>query len=242
MEEPTSQETSRQYAVIPYRIPALILRLAIVVCSAIGLYYFLKLDKWHPNIGKISYYTGMSNLMVLVVFIGYTVMTIIDMVRKGLKGPTTPWPWLKGATTLVIAVTFLIYHFILARNKFDWQIYKVGNLLVHYIVPLTVVGDWLLFDAKERRPWWHPLSWLAFPVAYFIFTIVRAQVGGWFPGRIFTRYPYPFINVDRLGADVIWNVLGTAVAVVALGYILLGIEYGLHALLDRHARKRLPPL
>lgn len=233
--EATRQEEPRQYALIPYRIPALVFRVAVTICSAVGLYYFLKLDRWNPNLGKISYYTGMSNLMVLLVYVFYSVMTAVGLAKSGLKGPTTPCPWLKGATTLVIAVTFLIYHFILARNKFDWQIYKVGNLLVHYIVPLMVVTDWLLFDAKEKRPWWHPLSWLTFPVAYFIFTVIRAQVGGWFPGRIFTRYPYPFINVDRLGLDVIWNILGTAAGVVALGYCLLGIEYSLYRLLKRHA-------
>lgn len=236
MEDMSQSEDTRQYALIPYRIPAIVLRLAIVCCSAVGLYYFLKFDKRHPNVGMISYYTGMSNLMVLLVFIGYTAVTIVDLVKKGLKGASTPCPWLKGATTLIILVTFLIYHFILARNKFDWQIYKIGNLLVHYIVPLMVSVDWLLFDAKGKRPWWHPLSWLAFPVAYFIFTVIRAQVGGWFPGKIFTRYPYPFINVDRLGGDVVWNILGTAVAVIVLGYMLLGIERGIYAIVRKRGK------
>jgi hypothetical protein len=91
------------------------------------------------------------------------------------------------------------------------------NLLVHYIVPIAVILDWILFDEKSVYRWFDPIIWISLPVAYFIFTIVRANIGGRIE-IIESSYPYFFIDVDILG----WVSVLKNIGLLILGFLVLG--------------------
>ena len=56
-------------------------------------------------------------------------------------------PRLKGTITMSITVTFLIYHFLLSggyENRAD----IIRSTILHYIVPIMTIADYILFDKK----------------------------------------------------------------------------------------------
>jgi hypothetical protein len=155
-----------------------------------------------------------------------------------------PWQSVKGAVTLAITITFVIFHFVLRPILFTMgsatnspfaeggYFLSTSNFLVHYATPIMTLADWLLFTPKGEWRKLDPLKWLGVPLAYFIFSLIRAPFAHFADG---SRYPYFFIDVDRYGAlDVTRNVLIIAIAFALLGYILLAIDH----LLAKASKKR----
>ena len=148
-------------------------------------------------------------------------------------GRATP-PALKGAVTLYVAITGLVYHLVLTNPASGFAVDPVqrdlpeaiGNQLLHTVVPLLAFLDWLLFDERGRFRWRYALYWLAFPLGYLAFALVR--------GLIVDKYPYPFINVNELGyAGVSVSSVGFAVAFWILGLLFVAIDHGGDRLLRR---------
>jgi hypothetical protein len=140
------------------------------------------------------------------------------------RGRDTP-PALKGAVTLYVVITGLVYHLVLTNPASGFAVGPVerslpeaiGNQLLHTVVPLLAVLDWLLFDERGRFRWRHALYWLAFPLGYLAFALVR--------GLVVDKYPYPFINVNELGyAGVSVSSLVFAVAFWVLGLAFVAID------------------
>lgn len=122
-------------------------------------------------------------------------------------------------------ITGLVYHLVLTNPASGFAIGPVertlpdtiGNQLLHTVVPLLAVLDWLLFDQRGRFRWRYALYWLAFPLGYLAFALIR--------GLVVDKYPYPFINVDELGYDgVSVSALAFAVAFWVLGLLFVAID------------------
>ena len=149
--------------------------------------------------------------------------------RDGVKGVVTLFPRMKGALTLMITVTMLIYHFLLAGGKapvYDGAHFQrwLANTLLHYIAPAMVILDWILFDPRRVFRRFDPLLWLTLPLLYAIFTLIRAEIGGEIPGRG-SRFPYFFLDVDAIGwGGMLGYVSVFAVAFTILGYIMLLLD------------------
>lgn len=103
------------------------------------------------------------------------------------------------------------------KGLFDDGRTFVGNLLVHYFVPLFSLARWIAFAPKEI-PFSATFIWLAVPFAYFIFSFIRANTLGPITKRG-DRYPYDFLSPDKLPpAKLIRNVL-----IVSAAYYILGL-------------------
>lgn len=181
--------------------------------------------------GLLPYFTIQSN-------IGYGIFAA----WAAFRGRDTP-PALKGAVTLYVAITGLVYHLVLTNPASGFAIGPVertlpdaiGNQLLHTVVPLLAVLDWLLFDERGRFRWRHALYWLAFPLGYLTFALVR--------GLVVDKYPYPFINVDELGYDgVSVSSLAFAVAFWILGLLFVAIDrFGGRLLRPPRVPRQRPP-
>jgi hypothetical protein len=186
----------------------------------------------------LSYYTLQSNIIVLVFFIAFLIYSL----RLGGKAPSARYYTVKGAVTMCITLTLLIFHFLLRPTLFSMSdgasyVNSPMNIIVHYVVPLMVLIDWLLFDRKGHFRKTDPLIWTIIPWAYFAFSLIRAQFA------VFTntgsRYPYFFIDIDKYGVgQVALNVLIIAVGYVALGYLFYGIDLGLARITQRKKPRR----
>ncbi|WP_242831800.1 Pr6Pr family membrane protein [Ruminiclostridium papyrosolvens] len=169
----------------------------------------------------LIFYTIQSNALCFVFFSILAVKNLIDIKTNGIKGSTSVFPHLKGAVTMTISMTFIIYHFVLVplytSHDANYRVLNWQNILVHYFVPIMTVLDWLLFDKKQNFRWFDPMLWITVPISYFVFLIVRAKIGG-IIAIVQSKYPYFFVDVDILG----WlNVLKYA-GVFILGFLVLG--------------------
>ena len=95
----------------------------------------------------------------------------------------------------------------------------LSNYAVHLIVPLFAIFDWILFTEHGKVSYKQSLIFLAYPLLYLVFILIRAEVGG----KLLTgsRYPYPFIDFDVIG-------IGYGILVVIgllLAFTLLGLFY-----------------
>lgn len=197
---------------------SLIYKIAVAGVSGFGLYLTSGLRAGAFNPFMLNFFTILANYAVFTYFIVAAVFCA--------RGKSAPLPCLKGAITMAVLATFLIYQFVLVPyhsvGYFRWE-----NAIVHQIVPLMVLADWALFDLKGRYRAVDPLIWCGLPLAYLGFCLVRAEVGPVLM-LVNSRYPYFFIDVDALGiAGVALNTLIFLVCYIALGYALFAVDNAL---------------
>ncbi|MFD6717678.1 hypothetical protein AMK25_07600 [Micromonospora sp. TSRI0369] len=213
------------------RRPAILLRVAVVLAVLAGIV----LTALGPATltGLLPYFTIQSNVAVGVLA-GYAAWC-------ALRGRPEPPSVLKGAVTLYITITGTVYHLVLAnpaspfamaqpdRQPGEWW----GNQFLHTVVPLLAVADWALFDRRGRLRPRYAAWWLAFPLAYLGFALVR--------GLVVDRYPYPFLDAGRLGYDgVAVSAVGFALAFWLLGLLFVGVDW-LLARTGRSGAAQSPP-
>ncbi|MDR2336861.1 MAG: Pr6Pr family membrane protein [Candidatus Nomurabacteria bacterium] len=198
---------------------ATIFRLILVAVCLYGVVLLLSVSGGN-TLETLSFYTLQSNIVVLVFF---AFLLIRTWQRK-----SAPPASIKGAVTVCITLTFLVYHFMLQPSfakspELQAYVFSPSNIIVHYIVPLMTIADWLLFDKKGSLKKLDPVKWLLIPLAYLIFAMVRAGFG---PISIAgSRYPYFFLDIDKYGVgQVAINVLVVGAGFAVLGYVIYFID------------------
>ena len=141
--------------------------------------------------------------------------------------------------TLCILITFLCFHYVVTHAS----TYTAGILglsqktfLAHYVSPLLVILDWLLFDEKGKLPWAAPVYWLFAPLIYVTGIMLRALLHG--PAR-FSReggYPYFFLDIERVGGKIYIYLGIYLIFFLVIGYLFLAADW-LLARLGRSDRR-----
>jgi hypothetical protein len=76
---------------------------------------------------------------------------------------------------------------------------------------------WLFFAPRKGIKWDAPIQWGAYPLIYFAYALVRGHIDG--------RYPYPFMDVGRLGwVQTLINAGGIALAFIIAGFLLVWVD------------------
>lgn len=161
----------------------------------------------------LIYFTNQSNVLLMIVY----VFLLVNGRNKSSLAEI-----LYGLALVNILVTFSIYAFVLMPTGFGmacaWTD-MVGNILLHFIVLLAVLADFMVFE-KFVFKYRYIIIWLGFFVLYFVFLVVQAKMGGFIPNQN-TKYPYAFIAVDLLGWDRALNNCG----LTAVFYTLLSAAF-----------------
>jgi hypothetical protein len=90
-----------------------------------------------------------------------------------------------------ILLVGIAYH-VLLRSIWDPQGAQwVADTLLHYVTPGLFLVYWAWLIPKEAVKWRFVPLWCVYPVAYFVYALVR---GAWIGA-----YPYPFIDAQALG-------------------------------------------
>ena len=157
-----------------------------------------------------SFFTIQSNILAA------GMLFVVAIVRRGER--TALFDAVRGAVTLYIAITGVVFALLLSglQEELDTHIGWV-NFVVHTLIPIVAVVDWLIEPARHRLPLWVAGAWLSYPAAWFVYTLVRGASADW--------YPYPFVDVVRHGyGRVLLNavVLLVTFAGAALVFVLVG--------------------
>ena len=188
---------------------------------ALGLQYGLMLGG-NPGMGAgvltvnfFSYFTILTNVVATLAFIAALLPPTTWAGRLGRS------PQLRAAMAMYIAVVGLIYHFLLAAAWAPQGWALVANNLLHYVMPIGFVLDWVLFVPKGALRWRDPVRWLAFPLVYIVWTVIHGALAGWSPGW----WPYWFVNIPQLGAGktAFWFV-AILVFFLIVGFAVVAID------------------
>lgn len=99
---------------------------------------------------------------------------------------------LRGANTLNMIVVGVTFSLLLAGLKnTEFTAVPWDNIVLHYIAPVAVAIDWVLDIPRRAIPFKEAMIWLAFPVAYLVYSLIRGPVVDW--------YPYPFLDPGHHG-------------------------------------------
>jgi hypothetical protein len=155
-----------------------------------------------------SYFTIQSNLLVLA---DATLLAI---------HPDRDSKWrrvLRLDALIAIVVTGLVFSLALAKLIHLTGLAYVLTVCFHYISPVMAPLGWLLFGPRPRISW-HTLAWaFLWPILWIIYTFIHGAISGW--------YPYPFLNVDKLGyTTAITNTLFVLIAALILGLIFKALD------------------
>ncbi|GAA4907352.1 Pr6Pr family membrane protein [Streptomonospora salina] len=169
------------------------------------------------------YFTIQSNTLLAVCF--------AFAAWAAWRGRPGPPGGLKGAITLYILITGLVFNFVLSDGPTlvppagagelvgePWWVVDSSDLL-HTVAPVLAAADFVLFDRHRRMRWFYAAAWLLYPLAYAVFTTVR---GALFP---MAGYPYFFLDVSLLGyGGLIRSLLGYGAAFLVLGLALVAAD------------------
>ena len=155
-----------------------------------------------------SYFTTDSNLITAAVLILATVAIWRDKAFGGW------FRYLRGGAVVYMIITAVVYQVLLAdTGTNDWN-----NFVLHRLAPAFVVLWYILFPSAKSISAKQANWWLAFPVVWTIYTLIRAALIDW--------YPYPFLNPAEVGgtSGVAIHMIGIALGFTTVSHIVAWIS------------------
>lgn len=182
--------------------------LALITWFCVILQFYISPDTF-TNV--ISYFTILCNSLIALSlsFSAFLPKTKLGNLFSSLS--------VKTAVALYIFIVFVVYNTVLRGiwKPTGWQLF-LDNML-HVAIPILYILYWLLLVDKGTLSWKNGFYWLIFPLIYLIYSLIRGSMVGW--------YPYPFLNVDKLGfGQVIINIFIMLIIFLISGSALIAIN------------------
>ncbi|MFF0609589.1 Pr6Pr family membrane protein [Nocardia tengchongensis] len=180
-----------------------VLRIAFAILGIVALVWIPARNLGNPDysfVNFFSYFTIQSNIIgVVVLLVG------------GLRDPDgRRWQLIRGAATLYLTITLIIYAVLLANIDVQLQERWINDTM-HRVIPIVLIADWLLVAGGIKPTIKLVLGWLVYPLAYGAYTLIRGPFADW--------YPYPFIDPRDQG----YGALTIGLVVMAVVFALLGV-------------------
>ncbi|MBJ8345036.1 Pr6Pr family membrane protein [Antrihabitans sp. YC2-6] len=148
-----------------------------------------------------SYFTILSNVAaVVVLFVG-----------GAIDPPGERWQRIRGAVTVYMVITCVVYAVLLANVDVMLQDKWINDVL-HRLLPIVLLVDWILTPPRQRIEEKRVLAWLAFPIVYGVYSLIRGPIVDW--------YPYPFIDPRTQG----YVSLALGLVVLLIAFVLLALS------------------
>lgn len=182
--------------------------LTLIAWFALGLQFGLSLARLNGDILAtleiyLSFFTILTNILVAICS---TFLLSWNQTRWGRffnKASTTT------AIATYILVVGLIYNVALRGLVYQKGWDRVADELLHVVTPVLFLIFWFFFANKLHLAYKNAFTWLAYPSAYVLFIIIR--------GYLIQKYPYPFIDVVKIGYPA--ALLNTAIILIVF-YLL----------------------
>ena len=180
-------------------------RLAFATLAIVAMTYQFAVLNVEPGYARgnfFSFFTIQSNILAVAAL--FLLVAVPAERRSGL------FDGARQAAVLYIGITGVVFALLLSGLQEDVQTSASWvDVVVHKLIPVVLVADWLIDPPRHRLPRWTVLAWLAYPAAWLVYTLVRGEIVDW--------YPYPFVDVSNLGyGGVLARAAGLTVA-FALG-------------------------
>ncbi|SEM31222.1 Pr6Pr family membrane protein [Streptacidiphilus jiangxiensis] len=172
---------------------------------ALGVQAYHSASEGRSLANFFSYFTILSNCSMTVVLLVGGVLGMAG--RRGVPD------LLRGAVTLYMAITGIVYAVALAQYEALGTIPWVNDV-VHRLMPVVIFIDWLAVPPRRPVRWTQALWWLAFPLLYLPYTLIRGPIVDW--------YPYPFLDPREKGyGHVVISSLVITLTFLGVGVLLV---------------------
>lgn len=206
------------------QIDELVFRSLWVALAALGCVRTFGLMGARRDPNFYIYFTHLSNYACLAWGIAALAHTA-GQLKGRVPGTGVLWPRLQFALVLMILLTCLVANLLLQSifTAAYWRESTVDGLLLHLVVPLAFTADWAVFGTHPSLSWYDPLLCMLVPLCYGALVLLRARL---LPaGSRLVRYPYFFLEADRLGAAGVARWIGVlCVCFAAAGYLLFALD------------------
>lgn len=162
-------------------------------------------------VNYFSFFTVLTNTLVAVV------LTCVAT-RQPSKGRTFfLQPWVTSGIAVSIIVVGVAYNLLLRQLWQPQGLQWLANELLHDVMPVLFTLYWWFCVPKGSLRVGHIGVWVLYPVLYFAYTLLR--------GHLLGVYPYPFIDVEKLGyAQAFINACGVLAGFVLAALIIVGVD------------------
>ncbi|WP_439506007.1 Pr6Pr family membrane protein [Sediminibacterium sp.] len=189
--------------------------IALVVFCGIFLQFVIMVQAPTSNsvfvriIQFFSYFTILSNLLVLTYFTSRSLST--DFIENAFwKRAET-----STAVTVYISIVGIVYHLVLSNIYHPQGLARVADHILHTFTPTVTVLYWYVFVSSKKVNYSSIPYWLIYPCLYFVYTIIH--------GSITQFYPYPFLDVDKIG--LLQSFLNCLVVLVIFAFLSLLLSF-----------------
>lgn len=190
----------------------------VLLWLSLGLQFYLSiklsidrgLSLWVGIARYFGYFTILTNILVALAF------TVPLVQPRSRAGRFFSHPNVRSAIAVYITIVGIAYSLLLRHiwNPQGWQL--VADRMLHDVSPILYGVFWFLFVPKATLQWRNLSGWLIYPLAYLVVALIR--------GAIFKWYPYPFLEVDKLGyPQVLLNVVMLFIGFCVVGAVVIGI-------------------
>ncbi len=148
-----------------------------------------------------SFFTIQNNIFAVVAFLLGALMVASGKKSRGID-------LFRAFSTVFIIVVGIGFAALLsgmegvALTAVPWD-----NTVLHYIIPVALLIDFIIDTPKTRIIFGKSLLWLLYPAVYLTYTMIRGAITGW--------YPYPFLNPAKSSP--------LEIAVAVAGLVVLGV-------------------
>lgn len=154
-----------------------------------------------------SYFTVEANSLAVLSLVLSGFATATGFTRRALD-------YFRGAVTLYMTTTILIFIVLLSGYpSSELTAVPWDNTVLHYLMPIFIIIDWLIDPPRKVVPYRSAVLWLAYPLAYLGYSLIRGHFVHW--------YPYPFMDPSHRGY------LGLVITAVVIAVILAVITWAI---------------
>ncbi len=158
-----------------------------------------------------SFFTILTNTLVA------TVLTYAADTRSSKGRAFFLQPWVSSGIGVSIIVVGVAYSLLLRNLWLPQGLQWLANELLHDIMPVLFTLYWWFWVPKGALRLSHIGLWALYPIVYFAYILLR--------GHLLGVYPYPFIDVEKLGyAQTFVNAFGILAGFVLVALIVVGID------------------
>lgn len=218
------------------RTAQLVLQSSYMALGIIAIISFFGLFEMTFRVDAWILFTNQSNFLC----IGIMIAELVQTIKKKEDSYVTLNPILKFVGLIGIMFTGIIYYSFLSQVKNPINNFRVGTILMHVVLPILYVADWILFYEKKQAKATYPLFATLLPFAYTIFIYIHAAFYRYDTSILNYNqdgpyiYPYFFFNIEKqgIGGVIMWCSL-LLVGFIAMGYIMYGVDRLIYFLRNR---------
>jgi hypothetical protein len=210
--------------------------LAIILQAFIGTAVFIQqgFSTFGALIQTFSYFTMTTNSLVAIY------LAVVVFAPRSRDGQFFLRATVTAAVAEYIAFVSIIHTLLLRAGENPEGLHWFTNNTLHLLVPVLFVIYWLVFAPRLTKEGWHRESddgvvlskptpwwrstwlWMLYPLAFFIYTLIR--------GAILGTYPYPFIDAGKLGYQTVF----ITAAILTITFWLMSLVFvGINRLLTQ---------